>query len=61
MKCTDCEWFKNGVCEKASKDLLSQMEGDCLLRCAVVLLRDIYAELALQNDDRSEGEEWKYD
>ena len=57
MKCKVCPDFVNNICQKAQTDKLSELEGDCLLRCAVMLLRDIWSELAYEND---EGEQWKY-
>lgn len=60
MKCQNCLDFVNNICQVAQQGELSKLEGDCLLRCAVMLLRDIWNELAIRNDDIDEGEDWKY-
>lgn len=59
MKCRDCPDFVNNICQKAQTEKISEMEGDCLLRMAVILLRDIWGELSFQNGDKEEGDSWK--
>lgn len=57
MKCKTCEWSKDGECVRASQGHLGEIEDvACLLRCQISLLRDIWAELAIQDE---KGEEWK--
>jgi hypothetical protein len=59
MKCDKCSSFIGGMCGKAQEGMLSDMDTECLLRCQVMLLRDVWAELVFQNDDKDEGEKWK--
>lgn len=61
MLCKDCSDYVDNICQKAQVGKLSQMEGDCLLRCGVELLRDIWEELATQNNSLDEGDNWKID
>ena len=59
MKCKECSFFKDNICGKASEGNLSDMDSECLLRCQVVLLRDIWGELNYRNEMDDEGNEWK--
>ena len=59
MFCKDCKDFIGNLCQKAQDGHLSEMEGDCLLRCMTMLLRDIWEELNFQNGDREEGDQWR--
>jgi len=61
MKCPNCPDYRDNICRKAQEGKLSEMEGGCLLRCAVMLLRDIWTELAVEGEDKQEGEWWKTD
>jgi len=59
MLCKKCPDFVGNICQKAQLGKLSEMEGDCLLRCGCMLLRDIWGELAFENDSREDGNDWK--
>ena len=59
MKCDKCTSFIDGLCGKAQEGILSEMDMECLIRCQVMLLRDIWAELSFQNEDLEDGEGWK--
>lgn len=57
MKCVNCDWYKNNVCVKATAGEISQIDDPiCLMRCQISLLRSIWEELAIENN---EGEGWK--
>jgi hypothetical protein len=58
MKCKGCLDYVGNICQKAQMGKLSELEGDCLLRCIAILLRDIWGELSFQNNCEDEGEDW---
>jgi hypothetical protein len=61
MHCKTCPSYRGNICGKAQEGLISEMETECLLKCQVMLLRDIWGELAELNDNKDEGEGWKPD
>jgi len=61
MKCSECEWYKDKVCQRAQSGHLSDIESPiCLMRIMVILQRDIWEQLVFQNEGMDEGEDWKY-
>jgi len=61
VNCNLCPDFKDNLCTKLTENLSEMTETPCLLKGIIMLLRDIWSELAIEADDRDEGEEWKYD
>jgi len=59
MKCKDCPDYVDNICQKAQLEKFSELEGDCLVRIQCMLLRDIWTELVILNEDTEEGEGWK--
>ena len=60
MKCTECPSYTNNICQFAQSGKLSEMDNlSCLLRIQIMLLRDIWCELAIDNDEKEDGDWWK--
>jgi len=57
MKCEGCQYKRGEICGLAQEGLLSKMDLECLIRCQVMLLRDIWIELRILNSDEIEDEE----
>lgn len=70
MKCKGCDWFVDGVCQKAQEEKLSEMDDvACLLRLQTRILLDVWAELRQLNsedyviegdEDDDDSEKWKF-
>lgn len=63
MKCTECEFHRNGECLKGQH--LSLMDDPiCLQKVTVMLLKSIWEEVSyiadcMEDKEDNEGEEWK--
>ena len=56
MNCQECEWFRNQICQKAQTALscMDEQGLGCLMKCQIMLLRDILNELKYLNEDEED-------
>jgi len=58
VKCNECEWFIDGICNKMQKMELSYMDNPvCLMKVQIMILRDIQEELRILNEAEEDDDD----